>query len=50
MFEGARCPANMGQLLNGVLKLGQRRGRWPNIKTALGQCIVLADLASGRIR
>ena len=32
--------SNIVHLSNVGLMLGQRRGRWPNIKTALGQCLV----------
>ena len=38
-------PANMILRPSVVLMLGQRRRRWPNIKTTLDQCIVFATAA-----
>ena len=38
--EGEGWPANKGRSLNGVLMLGQRLRRWPNIKTSLGQYLI----------
>ena len=32
------CPANTGHSPNAVSMLGQRRRRWTNIETALGEC------------
>ena len=39
-------PANMIHRPNVVLMLGQRRRRWPNIKTTLDQCIVFAGYSA----
>ena len=36
-------PANTGHSPNAVSMLGQRRRRWANIKTALGECPVFAE-------
>ena len=35
-------PANTGHSPNAVSMLGQRRRRWANIETALGECPVFA--------
>ena len=32
--------SNIVHFSNGGSMLGQRRRRWPNIKTALGECLV----------
>ena len=37
-------PANTGISPNAVSMLGQRRRLWVNIKTALGECLVIADV------
>ena len=39
-------PANTRLLPNAVLMLGHRLRRWPNINTALGNCLVFADKVS----
>ena len=36
------CSANTGHSPNAVSMLGQRRRRWANIETALGECPVFA--------
>ena len=35
-------PANTRHSPNAISMLGQRRGRWANIETALGECLVFA--------
>ena len=35
-------PANTRHSANADLMLGQRRRRWPNIKSALAECLVIA--------
>ena len=37
-------PANSKHLPNAVSMLGQRRRRWANIETALGECPVFAGI------
>ena len=39
--DGGTCYRTPCQWLNAVLMLRQRRRRWPNIETTLGQCLVL---------
>ena len=34
-------PSNIVHLSNVVSMLGQRRWRWPNIETALGECLAI---------
>ena len=42
-YHTNRCPANTRRWINGVLTLGQRRRRWPNVKTPLIQRPVFAE-------
>ena len=37
---------NTGRRANADLKLGQRRGRWPNINPALAQCPAFSCLSA----
>ena len=37
---GLAFPANMGHTPNVVSMLGQQRRQWPNIETALSECLV----------
>ena len=40
--ERLNSPANTGHFPNAASMLGQRRRRWANIETALGECPVFA--------
>ena len=41
-----RCPSWCGRSPNAGLTLGQRRRRWPNVKPALGELVVSAEVDS----